>query len=172
MKLERIDDLIFGACIGITLFGVTAIGVKKCSAQVNELQQPTETTIESTVEEDNLANQLISTVNQEEEKTFKKGEHYICVRISHHSKSMGMNNLYDNDELATLAISNIPEGYEVYSITPYTSKVGSGSSTAGFDIWFVNTEEVKVKATYNKDTKQYGYNTFGEVVEKQKQLTK
>ena len=172
MKLERIDDLIFGACIGITLFGVTAIGVKKCSAQVTELQQPIETTIESTVEEDNLANQLISTANQKEEKTFKKGEHYICVRISHHSNIRVSEKIANKNKHSVTGIDEIPEGYKVYSITPYTVKVGRGSATGGYDIWYVNTEEVKVKATYNKDTKQYGYYTFGEVVEKQKQLTK
>ena len=41
---------------------------------------------------------------------------------------------------------DIPEGYEVYSITPYTTKVGNGSTTAGYDVWLVNTEKVKVTA--------------------------
>ncbi len=153
-----------GTCIGL------AIGKNSVKTKEGQMQ-PTETYIEAT-EETNIADQLISTAQQGEEKTFEKGEHYICVRIPHHSKYLGINNPNENDELDVFAINNIPEGYEIYSITSYTSKIGAGSSTAGYDVWLVNTEKVKVIATYNNQTKQYGYYTFGKVVEKEKQLIK
>lgn len=159
----------------ITLGYLVGVGVRAILKTKEGKMQPTETTIETTVEtteETNIADQLISTAQQGEEKTFEAGEHYLCVRIAHHSDHLGMNSWKENDEVDTLAISNIPEGYEVYSITPYTTKVGNGSTTAGYDVWLVNTEKVKVTATYNNQTKQYGYYTFGEVVEEEKQLTK
>ena len=165
---------ICGACI-VTIVGITIVAViENYKLKTKEgTMKPVETTIESTtetIEETNLVDQLISNVQEGEEKTFEKGEHYICVRIPHHSKYM--NNPDENDELEVFAINNIPEGYEIYSIAPYTSKVGYGSSTAGYDIWLVNNKGVKVKATYNNQTKQHGYYTFGEVVEEEKQLTK
>ena len=162
--------------VGIVSLGcLGGLGVRAILKSKEGQMQPTETTIETTMEtteETNLVDQLMNNVQQGEVKTFKEGEHYICVRIPHHGKYYGVNNPDENDELDVLAINNIPEGYEVYSITPYTSKVGNGSTTAGYDVWLVNNKEVKVKATYNNQTKQYGYYTFGEVVEKEKQLTK
>ena len=154
-KKVSVGELIFGSTIivlGITGVGLGVTGtaseiIKIYNSNLNDKK------IETTIETDLV-----------DEKTFDVGEHYIRIRVSE--------KIANKNKHSVTGIDEIPEGYKVYSITPYTSKVGSGSSTAGFDIWFVNTEEVKVKATYNKDTKQYGYNTFGEVVEKQKQLTK
>ena len=181
-KIENVDRGMkklfkFGFGVGVVtiIYIAGALTWRLVSKSKEGTMKPIETTIESTtetIEETNLVDQLISNVQEEEEKTFEKGEHYICVRIPHHSKYFGMNNPDENDELEVFAINNIPEGYEIYSITPYTSKVGSGSSTAGYDIWLVNNKRVKVKATYNNQTKQHGYYTVGEVVAEEKQLTK
>ena len=59
------------------------------------------------------------------------------------------------------AINNIPDGYDIYTINQIDEIDGN-------DIWFVNTEKVKVTATYNESYGSYGYYTFGEVVEKTK----
>ncbi|MBR5370163.1 MAG: hypothetical protein IK137_02545 [Bacilli bacterium] len=177
-KIEKGMLKFYAVAFGVGMISLGCLGVLGVRAILKTKEgqmQPTETTIETTIEtteETNLVDQLMNNVQQGEVKTFKEGEHYICVRIPHHGYSLGMNNPKENDELDVLVINNIPEGYEVYSITPYTSKVGNGSSTAGYDVWLVNTEKVKVNATYNNQTKQYGYYTFGEVVEEEKQLTK
>lgn len=156
----KAEDLILGSSIiiigvaGIVLLvgGVTSVLLKKY--KLNKTQ-PVETTIETS---------LIDNTQLGEYKIYNAGEHYIRVRV------LESNN--KNNEYSITGIDNIPEGYEVYSITPYTVKAGNGSATAGYDIWYVNDEKVKVVATYNTETETYGYYTFGEVVEEEKQLTK
>ena len=98
-------------------------------------------------------------VKKDSKKIFDEGEHFISVRIPYE--------LNPND--CTIGVH---EGYEVFDITPYTVSTIFGSKTKEYDVWYKNTEEVRVSATYNKELNQYGYYTFGEVVEKEKTLTK
>ena len=149
---------LIGCCIGLTLG-------KKVKTQEGQMQQ-IETTQEATEE-----TQLVDNLNKKdiklgEEKTFEPNEHYICVRMP--QKTDG----YDTYKIEGAAIGNIPEGYEIYTILTYDKKVGTGSTTGGYDIWFVNNKTVKVKATYSEQYKNNGYYTFGKVVEKEKQLIK
>lgn len=111
----------------------------------------------SYVEQDDLVKELQGDVAANSTKTFEPGEHYLLVRVPEQSS-------IDNDEIPGYAINNIPDGYVVYSISPFNEKLGYGSATGGHDIWFVNDETVEVTATYNNYYKSYGYYTFGEVV--------
>ena len=111
----------------------------------------------SYVEQDDLVKELQGDVAANSTKTFEPGEHYLLVRVPE-------KNSIDNDEIPGYAINNIPDGYVVYSISPFNEKLGYGSATGGHDIWFVNDETVEVTATYNDYYKTYGYYTFGEVV--------
>ena len=111
----------------------------------------------SYVEQDDLVKELQGDVTANSTKTFEPGEHYLLVRVPE-------KNSFDNDEIPGYAINNIPDGYVVYSISPFNEKLGYGSATGGHDIWFVNDETVEVTATYNDYYKTYGYYTFGEVV--------
>ena len=111
----------------------------------------------SYVSQDELVKELQGDVKAGETKTFEPGEHYILVRVPE-------KNPYDNDDIPGYAINNMPEGYSVYSISPFSEKLGYGSATGGHDIWFVNDETVEVTATYNECYKAYGFYTFGEVV--------
>ena len=149
--------------LGIVLGGVVALG--SCSKKDKE-----------TIPEDEIVtrNELQDVINgkvySDSIKTFDVGEHIISVRVSYnHFNSNG----YDNNAiLAGYAVNNMPEGYEVFQITPYARHVGEASETGGYDIWFRNTEPVEAHATYNDVFNQYGYYTFGEVVEKEKVLEK
>ena len=160
-KKVSAGELILGSTIivlGITGVGLLGEGIaseiiKNYNSNLKDKQ------IETTIETD-----LVDKTQLGDEKTFDAGEHYIRVRVPEKNAN--------NNKYSVTGIDEIPEGYEVYSITPYTVKVNNGSATGGYDIWYVNNEEVKVTATYNNQTKQYGYYTFGEVVEKEKQLTK
>ena len=109
------------------------------------------------VQQDDLVKELQGDVAANSTKTFEPGEHYLLVRVPEKSS-------IDNDEIPGYAINNIPDGYVVYSISPFNEKLGYGSATGGHDIWFVNDETVEVTATYNDYYKTYGYYTFGEVV--------
>lgn len=100
-------------------------------------------------------------VTRDSEKLFEKGKHYISVRVI-----QKINN-YD----ATYGINNIPDGYDVFQITPIIES-NETKTVLGYDIWFVNVQEVLVKATYNADYQEYGYFTFGKVIEKEKTLVK
>ena len=124
---------------------VTGCGNKNVSEQTVYVQQ------------DDLIKELQGDVAENSTKTFEPGEHYLLVRVPERDS-------YYNDDIPGYAINNIPDGYVVYSISPFTEKMGYGSATGGHDIWFVNDETVEVTATYNDYYKTYGYYTFGEVV--------
>ena len=165
---EKIKDTIkVAAGISIVSTPVLAIGILigslVFSASEAKTQQNTEETHEQTQTE--LSDVIVGNVGPDDIKIFDEGQHYISVRISENPRQ----NSYF---VEGYAINNIPEGYEVYEITPYNSVLSNGSKTNGYDIWFVNTERVEVHASYNDNYEQYGYFTFGEVIEEEKTLTK
>ena len=92
------------------------------------------------------------------EKVFEEGKHILSVRISYSN----------SDNTANYVINNIPEGYEVFDIESCNNK----SKLQEYDVWFVNTEKVKVYATYDESSNKYGYYTFGIPVEEEKTLAK
>ena len=142
----------------MTLIGTTLASTVGCSKQTPEDKiQQTNATLYGGLEE-----QLAGNVEKGELKTFDVGQHLISVRIYYKN----------NYPSATYSINDPPEGYEVFDIVPFTIVENYGSSTVGYDIWFKNTEPVEVHASYNDDYDQYGYFTFGEVVEEEKTLTK
>ncbi len=157
--LTGVSAIAIGGIVGLTAAAIfaSAYNLKTKEGTI----QPTETTIEET--------KLIDVINGDIEvgtpKTFEPGEHYISVRMPQTW------NPFENGSITGLAVNNIPEGYDIYQINPYTEKVGYGSATGGYDIWFVNTETVEVTATYNEYYDTNGYYTFGTVVE-EKVLTK
>ena len=116
------------------------------------------------VETKQASNLDIITGNVEEGsvKTFDVGQHVVSARV-----------YYDNNrDNIEYAVNNIPDGYEVFDVEPLTAARGSGSTTVGFDIWFKNTKPVKVTSSYSEIFNNYGYYTFGEVIEKEKVLEK
>lgn len=148
-KIKSLKELKKGLLVlGLLTTGavtVTGCGNKDVSEQTVYVQQ------------DDLVKELQGDVAENSTKTFEPGEHYLLVRVPEKSS-------IDNDEIPGYAINNIPDGYVVYSISPFNEKLGYGSATGGHDIWFVNDETVEVTATYNDYYKTYGYYTFGEVV--------
>ena len=138
---------------GLLVLGLLTTGTITLSGCGNK--DTTEQT--SYVEQDDLVKELQGDVAENSTKTFEAGEHYLLVRVPEYDS-------YQNDEIPGYAINNIPDGYVVYSISPFSEKLGYGSATGGHDIWFVNDEPVEVTATYNDYYKTYGYYTFGEVV--------
>lgn len=121
---------------------------------------------EEKIYQNELVDEIMGGVESGSVKEFEIGQHYISVRIPDETYGPAA------EDVPGLAINNIPEGYEVYQIVPFTEKSGSGSQTAGYDVWFVNIEPVKVTATYNTYYHTYGYFTFGEVVTKTEDNTK
>lgn len=138
---------------GLLVLGLLTTGTITLSGCENK--DATEQTVY--VEQDDLVKELQGDVTANSTKTFEPGEHYLLVRVPEYDS-------IDNDEIPGYAINNIPDGYVVYSISPFNEKLGYGSATGGHDIWFVNDEPVEVTATYNDYYKTYGYYTFGEVV--------
>ena len=91
-------------------------------------------------------------------KVFDEGKHIISVRVSY----------VNSNSTANYVINNIPEGYEVFDIESCNNK----SENKEYDIWFINTEKVKVNATYDESSDKYGYYSFGIPVEEDKTLAK
>ena len=144
--------------VGLTIGTMAVAGITKRNAKKNsEVQATRELTLD-----ESLVKELSGEVNENSIKTFDEGEHILSVRVNYRY----------NNQYVDYAVNNTPEGYEIFDIEPYTIQAGRGSQTQGFDIWFKNTEPVEVHASYNETLDQYGYFTFGEVVENEKTLTK
>ena len=150
----------------IMAFTTGMICMVACDKKTAENQTPetVETEQASNVETKQASNLdiIVGNVEPGSVKTFDVGEHVISVRI------------YDKKKYSscTYAINNTPEGYEVFDVDPVTGTSGYSSVTAGYDIWFKNTEPVEVEASYNDVYENYGYYTFGKVIEKEKVLEK
>ena len=152
--------------IGIPLTLAVAIifgGIAMVSCSIKK-QEKENIHTDDVVTKTDLQNEISDDVNADSVKTFDEGEHILSIRVQYGCLS--------NGELTGYAINNMPEGYEVFQITPYTNFISQGSATEGYDIWFKNTEPVEVHSTYNEVLEQYGYYTFEKVIEKEKVLEK
>ena len=149
--------------VSIPVFGAGLV-VGSCSQRKDETDM--EENNETEPAQTKLSDVIVGDVGPDDIKTFDVGEHVLSVRVEYNAKK--------NDELMGYVVNNIPEGYEVFQITPVVGYGGYKylSATTGYDIWYKNTEPVEAYATYNDDYEQYGYFTFGEVVENEKTLTK
>lgn len=163
-KAEFINEIGIPVTLVIAI-SIGGIAMISCSLKKQEKEKaniPADNVITRT----DLQNEINGNVNSDSTKIFNEGEHILSVRVKYEKNK--------NDVLAGYAINNIPEGYEIFEITPYIVDVGYeyGSATTGYDIWFKNTEKVEVEASYNEVFKQYGYYTFGKLVEDEKVLEK
>ena len=155
INLKGAIEVLIILAFGTSMICMAACDKKKNKNQTNEKIEAKQTSTSDLIVE-NIAPGTI--------KEFDEGEHILSVRVKY--------GWINNDELTGYAINNMPEGYEVFQITPYTDSVNRGSATEGYDIWFKNTEKVEVEATYSKVFNNYGYYTFGKPIEKEKALSK
>lgn len=156
-KLKDIAEVTIAlAIIGIPAFAVGAL-VGSCAKRKNNDK------CEKSEIQNELLDVLTQDIDQNSIKVFEEGKHYISVRIPD-----TVINKSPCDNITGYAINNIPEGYDVYEIFSYEKE----GNTKGYDIWFINTEPVEVHATYNELYNNYGYYTFGEVIEEEKVLEK
>ncbi len=148
---------------------IVAMSLTACSSD-NKEEKKQEDALKN---EKKLVKEINGNVKKGDTKVFEPGEHYISVRVIGSYQEEEYYKVTDNHEYNCTgsAISNIPEGYKLYTILPITRKHGYGSTTAGYEAWFVNTEIVEVKATYNKYYDNYGYYDFGKVIENNKVKT-
>ena len=76
---------------------------------------------------------------------------------------------YSSDDIYSRTILGgqveVPKGYEILEIENFTEKIGYGSQTGGFDIWFINKVTVEVTPVYNQSLKTYDYSEPGSVVD-------
>lgn len=146
---EIADSLSFvvkGITVVIIVGSIAAIIIDKCNIKLNKTE-PTTTTIETNDEE----------IKEGDMKIYNPEEHYIKVEIPKTNEGPG-----------ELVDYSIPEGYDVYSINPYTKTEDDKIIEEGFTICYVNKEPVVVYATYDENIQAYEFNTFGYIVETQK----
>lgn len=138
----------FAYCVGLAMGRI----IEKSSLSTKEGTMK-ETTIEETKE----------IANPNEYKIYQPEEHYFSIKLR--SKDCDPKVL---DDL------NIPEGYMVYSLVPYTTEKEDKIIDEGFKVVFINREPVVVYPTYNSNTGNHEYKTAGYVIniENPKQLTK
>jgi len=138
---------------GIFIANMIIAGIRSCrESKKIEIPEPVDVRIEETEE-----------VREGDIRAFNPEEHYVKVEIPKTKEGPG-----------ELVNYSIPEGYDVYSINPYTKIKEDETTEEGFTICYVNKEPVVVYAIYDAKTNTYGYNTFGSVLYniKTKQLTK
>lgn len=143
---DTILEVLKGARNYFLGFGIASLivsGIRSCRDRQNiEIPEPVDVTIEETEE-----------VREGDIRAYNPEEHYVKVEIPKTNEGPG-----------ELVNYSIPEGYDVYSINPYTKTKDDQVIEEGFTICYVNKEPVVVYATYDETTKKYGYNTFGQLL--------
>lgn len=154
-KLLKIKKDILALSIALSTLSLTACG--ESTQNKNEVHKAENELGNYKSDEDKVRSDELR-----ETTVLEVGQHYIFKRI-----------VIDNvpQEIKGGGFYNVPEGYEVFTINNFNIHSGQGSRTNGYDIWFVNTKPVTVKAVYSSDYDNYGYYDFGTVVE-EKKLTK
>ena len=94
-----------------------------------------------------------------ENKTYDAYEHVFYKRYDTRTEKGYSENVYGGQ-------IEIPYGYEILDIENFNEKIGYGSQTRGFDVWFINNKPVEVKAVYNPAIDGYDYSEPGTVIEK------
>ena len=101
----------------------------------------------------------------------KKKQYYDGYLINFSSKAgyptiwNGKQNILLHRYIWQKYFGKIPEGYEILDIENFTEKYGYGSQTGGFDVWFINNQEVEVEPIYNATYETYDYSEPGRVTE-------
>ena len=113
----------------------------------------------ATKNQSNPQTELVAIVEEEvpEVVTYEPYEHVFYRRYNNLTK----------DSYATEVFSGqieIPEGYEILEINNYDEKLGNGSQTGGFDVWFINNQPVEVTPVYNPSVGGYDYSQPGQVI--------
>ena len=143
MEKRKIGALLLSMGIATTLLsGCT-------TEQKNEILAETKqaATMETT--------EVVEEQKKVEKKTFAAGQHVFFKRYYSNKK-------YSEDILGGQII--IPEGYEILDIENFTEKWGYGSQTGGFDVWFINNQEVEAEPIYNATFESYDYSEPGKVI--------
>lgn len=102
-------------------------------------------------------------VQADETKVFAPYTHVFFVRINNE-----INVVHTNVNHACNVKGGqveIPEGYEILDIEPWTKKTGYGSRTPGYDVWYINNKTVEAISVYNDLIDGYDYSAPGTVIE-------
>lgn len=142
-----------GALLGYNIFGYATKLQKAEEIRHPEGYQPE---IEEVANQTELVDIINDGVQYGDVKVFEPGEHYVSVRVN-------VANDY-NHTMTGSAINNIPEGYSVFQIVPFENNIRV-VDVGGYDIWFVNDQTVEVTASYHEHFGNWGYYTFGTIVE-------
>ncbi len=162
--MKGIKRLAVYSTIGaLALTNLTGCLGKKEDKEVVEVPK----TEEEIYNENTALEQLNEIVNEGETRIFEPYQHLFFIRV----------NLYKESdrgfpENITAGSINTPEDYKILEIENFNMHVGSGSQTAGYDIWFTNEVPVEVTAIYNEELEKYDYSHFGiPVAEKETEET-
>ncbi len=144
MNKRKVGALILSMAIATTLLSGCDLDNE------NENKILTETKQAATME----TTQAVEEQKKVEKKKFAAGQHVFFKRY------------YSNGEYSEKILGGqivIPEGYEILDIENFTEKWGYGSQTGGFDVWFINNQEVEVSPVYNTNLEAYDYSEPGKV---------
>ena len=123
--------------------------------------------IEKTTEEENnvtAIKELEENVKKEDKKIFAPYKHLFYVRFDNLKSGNDGMHITTSEDITGGAVS-IPDGYDVFEIENFSSRIGRGSQTQGYDVWYMNTTPVEVEAVYNQSLKKYDYSHFGTMIE-------
>lgn len=137
----------------ILSMGIAAALLSGCSLDQDTTEIVTDTKKPATM----ATTQVEEEQRKIEKKKFAAGKHVYFKRY------YNAENKYAEDIMGGQI--TIPEGYEILDIENFTEKYGKGSQTGGFDVWFINNQEVEAEPIYNATYKTYDYSEPGRVTE-------
>ena len=112
--------------------------------------------VEAATEESSNEEEETQTVEEVvETKIFEPYTHVYYVRVDNEI----------NTNSVTGGQVEVPEGYEILDIEPWTERVLEGSRSPGFDVWYINNKTVEATLVYNAPIGVYDYSEPGVVIE-------
>lgn len=156
MKKSKKNLMALALASVISVSTLTSCGEEVASESKTDISIEEEVPSEETpVDEVTAETTSSEEVQADETKVFDPYTHVFFVRI--------------NNRISTSYVKGrqveIPEGYEILDIEPWTERVGYGSRTPGYDVWFINNKTVEATPVFNDLIDGYDYSAPGTVIE-------
>ena len=143
----------------ISVSTLTSCGEEVASESVTDISIEEEVPSEGTpVDEVTAETTSSEEVQADETKVFDPYTHVFFVRINNQTNIISTANVKGGQV-------EIPEGYEILDIEPWTDAIRDGSRTEGYDVWFINNKSVEATPVYNDVIDGYDYSAPGTVIE-------
>ncbi len=159
MKKSKKNLMALALASVISVSTLTSCGEEVASESKTDISIDEEVPSEGTpVDEVTAETTSSEEVQADETKVFAPYTHVFFARIYNQT------NLYRTYSVKRGQVE-IPEGYEILDIEPWIERIGYGSRTIGYDVWFINNKTVEATPVYNDLIDGYDYSAPGTDIE-------